>query len=257
MLLRTHQWDRQRSLSQDSFARLQGHIAALTRELQDGILIQLLRLYLQPGAIIVGPWGKPVRSSNVVDYYKYCRHENLLPDVSIMLALSKKWLEHAKRILYCDNLWITMDGPFDGMTPAFFKRWHPEDLRLLPLVLLSLNRKCWRADNPDASVAPVSIRMRGEHEKHCQCTSCYIYNIWAYWPVKLADISDPNNGDGPFYILPDPAEGVEVLQNRLPLEVNVVAPRRFHGRPAQSQKLLLREYDRDFLQRMILDYWIY
>ena len=188
MLLRAHQRDRQRSLSQDSFARLQGHIAALPRELQDEILIQLLRLYLQPGAIILGPWGKLVRSSNVVDYYRYCRHENLLPDVSIMLGLSKKWLEHAKGILYCNNLWIITDGHFDGMTPAFFKRWHPEDLRLLPLVLLSLNRKCWRADNPDASVAPVSIRMRGEHGIHCPCSSCYVYDIWAYRPVKLADI---------------------------------------------------------------------
>ena len=103
-------------LQDQSFASLQYHISDIARELQDEILAHLLELHLQFGKIYLGLDGRGSRK---------LRHVNP-PDLSIMFALNRRWLQKAKNILYLENIWVM---PRKGnLQKGFFDHWHAEEL---------------------------------------------------------------------------------------------------------------------------------
>ena len=126
-----------------SFANLQQHVAALPQELQDEILTCLFRLYLQVGTIALDLYGTNHRfflpkdeNHNTPSPMSPHRSSNPQSRLFIMGALNKYWLQRAKQILYCDNVWkIPVLATFT-IQSRFFKHWHPEDLRLLPRFML-------------------------------------------------------------------------------------------------------------------------
>ena len=212
------------------------------------ILTYLLRLHLQVGAIALDHRGRGIVPVGFSEDF------SSLPDLSIMRALDKSWLQRAKKILYCDNLWYILVYATWNVQFPFFTHWHPEDLRLLPRVRLVLqsgnNFTYWRRE----PAGELFLRLQqvwwdSQSEYHL---SPGAMDLWSYRWISLADVSGPLGDDSFSYTLPDPHEDVETLQEQFPLsEFSCTAPRRILKRPAQAQRITFCEETRFALERRL------
>ena len=113
------------------FSTLQYHVTNLPQELQDEILLWLIRIILQPGKIYLDSFGKP-HSANP-DHHTNDPESSRLNNISNVLCLSKAMLEKSAGVLYAGNTWVMPSGAIEQ---EFFQRWDRRDLRLLPTVEL-------------------------------------------------------------------------------------------------------------------------
>ena len=209
--------------------------------------MHLLRLCLKPGEIGLTINVKCRETSwDPIDDFGCPRYEYSTPDVSIMWALNKYWLEHARNILYLENIWIMPTGELNIIRDEFFYHWHHEDLRLLPFVALRLSQ-----DDIALHKVETDLKRRtwtwGPREKHH-----LFLGVWFYRHIALTDVNVLDDSDRELYALPDPVDGVTATQDRYALpNISVAAPRRLLRRPPQPQQLLLFESTRTYLHGML------
>ena len=166
------------------------------------ILVEVLKLYLQPGKIFLNESGKAYQDTSVHDDQGKLYD---LPDLSILLALgsrtSKGWPQRAAKILCSENTFV-MPGKVND---EFFTRWDRADLRLLPHVELQANYSdfshCWQEVQPDDSSSSSSISpsdapprfrflktpvMKYKGQKHDP--RLYLLSTWRYMEFMLEDL---------------------------------------------------------------------
>ena len=120
----------------------------LPQEIQDIILVELLKLCLNPGIIELEFDGRQARVLSRRDYHvdQRIRFTTVVDyptlDVSIFKALNKRWANKAFSILYCDNIWALPcvyhphHFPDRRLRDLFSQRWRIEDILKLPRVQL-------------------------------------------------------------------------------------------------------------------------
>ena len=86
------------------------NLQLLPKELQDNILLQLLKVKLCPGKIFQNQspdgYGVYQNGDSIMEYPP--------PDVSIFRALDRYWATKAMKMLYSDNTWVMEEGEVHG-----------------------------------------------------------------------------------------------------------------------------------------------
>ena len=92
------------------FASLQRNIQNLPQEMQDAILLELLKLSLRPGKIFPSKPKQTIEARDISMDFAPTSTKYADANVDILLALSHAWLPLAQDLLYGGHTWVIAEG---------------------------------------------------------------------------------------------------------------------------------------------------